>query len=305
MKEFGLRIGLSKIDAFEGWFCKIDDWKNELMLSVIWGYSTHKKTKHAFIQFQDTLSHGTSYISYPLDELKWKADPFVLQIGNNVLSESGMHLDFELKGVPVRGDFTFSNLTPIKKTFLKPNIMGFLSYLPNQCNHAIISMSHQVTGDFQMGNRSWKMQDAYGYMEKDWGTGFPKEYVWLQANNWKKSSLVFGYATVPILGKYAKGFFLVLYHENEEFRFSSIEGSKLLNFQVSKDSFEVTIQKRGMRLTLKAKQKNPVALVSPERGEMKSYIKESLEGCLELTLEINNQPMVTLTSERASIDVHF
>ena len=90
MKEFGLRIGLSKIDAFEGWFCKIDDWKNELMLSVIWGYSTHKKTKHAFIQFQDTLSHGTSYISYPLDELKWKADPFVLQIGNNVLSESGV-----------------------------------------------------------------------------------------------------------------------------------------------------------------------------------------------------------------------
>ena len=72
-----------------------------------------------------------------------------------------------------------------------------------------------------------------------------------------------------------------------------------------KDSFEVIIQKREMRLTLKAKQKNPVALVSPERGEMKSYIKESLEGCLELTLEIKNQPMVTLTSERASIDVHF
>lgn len=45
--------------------------------------------------------------------------------------------------------------------------MGFLSYLPNQCNHAIISMSHQVAGDFQMGDQSWKTQDAYGYMEKD------------------------------------------------------------------------------------------------------------------------------------------
>ena len=138
MKEFGLRIGLSKIDAFEGWFCKIDDWKNELMLSVIWGYSTHKKTKHAFIQFQDTLSHGTSYISYPLDELKWKADPFVLQIGNNVLSESGMHLDFELKGVPVRGDFTFSNLMPIKKHFLNPTSWDF--YLTYPIN-AIMQLS--------------------------------------------------------------------------------------------------------------------------------------------------------------------
>lgn len=92
---------------------------------------------------------------------------------------------------------------------------------------------------------------------------------------------------------------------SKEYRFSSIEGSKLSDFQVSKDSFSATIEKRGIRLTLKVKQTNPVDLVSPERGEMKSYIKESLEGSLELTLKIINQPVVNLTSQRASIDIHF
>jgi hypothetical protein len=305
MKQFGIKVGLEKANAFEGWFCKIDDCKNGLMFSVIWGYSTHKKTKHAFIQFQDSLSHGTSYISYPIEELKWKTDPFVLQIGKNELRESGMHLDFILKGVMVRGDFHFSNITPIKHSILRPNIMGLLSYFPNQCNHAIISMSHKVTGDLQMGDQAWKISDAFGYMEKDWGTGFPKEYVWLQANNWEKSSVVFSYATVPILGKYAKGFFLVLHHEGKEYRFSSIEGSKLSEFQVSKDSFSATVEKRGIRLKLKVKQTNPVALVSPVQGEMKAFIKESLDGTLELTLEIDNLPVVTLTSQRASVDVHF
>ena len=305
MKQFGLRVGLNKASAFEGWFCKIDDWKNELMFSVIWGYSTNQKSKHAFIQFQDTISHGSSYISYPLDELNWKTEPFVLQIGKNELSLTCMHLDLELQGIPVRGDLFFRNLAPIKKSILKPNIMGLLSYFPNQCNHAIISMSHKVTGDLKIGDQLCKIQDAYGYMEKDWGTGFPKEYVWLQANNWEKSSVVFSYATVPILGKYAKGFFLVLHHNSKEYRFSSIEGSKLSDFQVSKDSFSATIEKRGIRLTLKVKQTNPVDLVSPERGEMKSYIKESLEGSLELTLKIINQPVVNLTSQRASIDIHF
>lgn len=305
MDQFGVQVGLREANAFEGWFTKIDDLKNELMLSVIWGYSTHPKTKHAFIQFQDSISGGTSYISYELDEMKWHTDPFILQIGKNTLSEDGMHLDFLLNGSSVRGNFKFGEFTTIKKSRLKPNIMGLLSYLPNQCNHSIISMGHQVSGDLQMGGEAWKIQHAHGYIEKDWGTGFPKEYVWLQANDWEKSAVVFGYATVPTLGTYAKGFFLVLLHDDKEYRFSSIEGSRLANFKVSKDSFEATIERRGFRLTLKAKQANPVSLVSPEKGEMKSYIKESLEGCLELALEITGQPEITLTSKRASIDVHF
>ena len=305
MKQFGVMVGLNKKAAFEGWFSKIDDRENGLMLSIIWGYSTHQNTKHAFIQFQDSLKHNTAYITYPLDELKWKKDPFVLQIGKNELSQKGILLDFVMNGVPVQGEFCFGNFSPIKQSILKPNIMGWLTFFPNECNHSIISMYHKVTGNIQIGNQSWKIQDADGFIEKDWGTGFPKEYVWIQANEWKKSSVVFSYATVPILGKHAKGFFLVLHHDGKEYRFTSIEGSKLTDFHVSKDSFNATVEKKGVRIKLKAKQFNPVALAAPKHGEMKSHIKESLDGTIELTLEIKNQMPVTLSSQRASIDVHF
>jgi hypothetical protein len=298
-------VGLDKEDAFEGWFCKIDDLKNGLMFSIIMGYATHKNTKHAFIQFQDSLKHDTTYISYPIEVLKWKADPFVLQIGKNELSQTGMLLDFEMDKIPVLGDLHFSSFSTIKQSILKPNIMGWLTYFPNECNHSIISMNHKVNGDLQIGNQSWKIKDAVGYIEKDWGTGFPKEYVWAQANDLEESSVVFSYATVPMLGKYSKGFFLLLHYDGKEYRFSSIEGSKLTDFNVSKDSFTATIKKRGIRLTLKAKQSNPVALSSPEYGEMKSQIKESLDGTLEIILEIKNQSVVTLSSQRASIDIHF
>ncbi len=298
-------VGFDKKAAFEGWFCKIDDRKNGLMFSIIWGYSTHRNTKHAFIQFQDNLSHDTAYISYPIEDLKWKTDPFVLQVGKNELSQAGIILDFVMEGMPVRGNFHFSSFTPIKQSILKPNIMGWLTYVPNESNHSIISMNHKVTGDLHIGNQSWKVKDADGYIEKDWGTGFPKEYVWVQANDLEKSSIVFSYATVPMLGKYAKGFFLVLHHDGREYRFTSIEGSKLVDFNVSKDSFSATIKKRGISIKINAKQSNPVALASPENGEMKSHIKESLDGTLEIILEIENQNIVTLSSQRASIDVHF
>ena len=305
IKQFGIMVGLKKEDAFEGWFCKVDDPKNGLLFSVIWGYSTHRSTKHAFLQFQNSLQHDTAYISYPIQELKWKADPFVLRIGRNVLSQAGMHLDFGMNDIPVQGDFHFGDFSPIERSILKPNIMGWLTHFPNECNHAIISMKHSVTGNLLMGNQSWNIQEANGFIEKDWGTGFPKEYVWVQVNDWEESAVVFSYATVPILGKYAKGFFLVLHHDGKEYRFSSIEGSRLRDFQVSDDSFSVTIEKKDIRLKLKAKQSNPVALTSPKQGEMNSRIKESLDGTFELTLEMNKQMMIALSSQRASIDVHY
>ncbi len=305
MDQFGIMVGLNKKASFEGWFCKIDDRKNNLMISVIWGYSTHENSKHAFIQFQDSLNHQTTYLRYPMEALKWTTDPFVLHIGKNQLSKKHMILNFEVKGVCVKGDFSFSGMTPINASFLKPNIMGWLTYFPNECNHSITSMKHQAVGTLQIDDQSWEMTDADVYMEKDWGTGFPKEYVWAQANDWENSAVVFSYASVPVLGKYKKGFFLVLHHEGVEYRFSSIEGSSMINFNVSQDAFETTIKKGKYRLTLKAKQANPVALASPAQGEMRDHIKESLDGNVDLTLETKGGKPVVLSSQRASIDVHF
>lgn len=305
MDQFGVMVGLKRKESFEGWFVKIDDQVNNLMISVIWGYTTHDATKHAFIQFTNSIAHETSYIRYPIDELKWQTKPFVLQIGKNQLSEKGMILDFENEGISIKGDFTFGEFTPIKTSFLKPNIMGWLTYLPNECNHSITSMHHRVNGNLKVGESTWVFKEAHGYIEKDWGTSFPKEYVWAHANGWEESSFVFSHATVPVLGKFAKGFFLVLQHEGKEYRFSSIEGSRMLKFEVTPDAFKAKIKKGKYIVTIEAKQNNPVALASPIKGEMRAHIKESLDGTIEIVMKLKGNEIIRLSSDRASIDVHF
>ncbi|MGB4589800.1 MAG: tocopherol cyclase family protein [Clostridiaceae bacterium] len=305
MDQFGIMVGLSKKESFEGWFVKIDDQVNDLMISVIWGYTTNDSTKHAFIQFTSSIDHQTSYIRYPIEELKWQTDPFVLQIGKNQLSEKGMTLDFEYEGVNVKGKFEFGELTPIKKSFLRPNIMGWLTYFPNECNHSITSMHHRVNGNLKIGEAIWAFKQAHGYLEKDWGKSFPKEYVWVHANGWGNSSFVFSHATVPVLGKFAKGFFLVLQHEGKEYRFSSIEGARMLNFEVSKDAFKAKVKKGKYTITIEAKQNNPVSLASPIKGEMSEHIKESLDGTIEIMMKLKGKEIIRLSSNRASIDVHY
>lgn len=305
MNQFGIMVGRDRPDSFEGWFSKIDDKENDLMLSVIWGYSTHRDTSHAFIQFTESRDNRTSYIRYAMEEMSWVEEPFELHIGKNVLSAKGMKLDLEVQGRSVQGDFTFGEFTPIRTSFLKPNIMGWLTRFPNECNHSITSMHHRVDGSLRIGEREWKVREAAGYMEKDWGRSFPREYVWAHANGWEKSSFVFSYATVPVLGRFAKGFFLVIHHEGEEYRFSSIEGSRMLHFKVTDDAFVAIIGKGVYRAVIKARQAHPLELASPSFGEMSQKIKESLDGKAEVMLLKGDEVLLDLKTRRASIDVHF
>lgn len=305
MNQFGLMVGLDKKNAFEGWFVKAYSKKNELMFSVIWGYSTNENNKHGFIQFQNNLTHDTAYVSYPFSEVGFSENPFILKIGDNELSKNKMILNFETNNLKIKSKIFFGDFQVLKTSFLKPNIMGVLTYFPNECNHSIISMKHSVDGKIKIGPSIYNINNAVGYIEKDWGTSFPKNYVWLQANDWKDSAVVFSYATVPILGRYGKGFFLVLHHNKKEYRFSSIELSFLEYFQVSKDSFKAIIKKGDISVCIKAKQLNPVSLASPKKGEMNSLIKESLDGILKLTLKIKNKKVIELFTNKASIDVHF
>lgn len=304
MDQFGIMVGLNKKYAFEGWFSKVDDVNNDLMFSVIWGYSTVENDRHAFIQFTNSITHKTKYIRYPLEDLSFTKDPFILKIGQNKLSKEFMILNINEDDLKVKGEFSFNNLKTLKKSFLKPNIMGILSYLPNECNHSISSLHHNVKGNISINNKTFNI-DGIGYMEKDWGTSFPKKYVWTQGSDVLENSVVFSNATVPILGRYATGFFLVILHNDKEYRFSSIEGSKMLSFEADHNSFKGKIQKGNLTVEIFAKQYNPISLKSPNMGEMKSSIKESLDGNLKVFLLENGKVSFEITNERASIDVHF
>ena len=304
MDQFGIMVGLNKKNAFEGWFSKVDDVNNDLMFSVIWGYSTVENDRHAFIHFTNSITHKTKYIRYPLEDLSFTNNPFILKIGQNKLSKEFMILNINEDDLKVKGEFSFNNLKTLKKSFLKPNIMGILSYLPNECNHSISSLHYKVKGNISINNKTFNI-DGIGYMEKDWGTSFPKKYVWTQGSDVLGNSVVFSNATVPILGRYATGFFLVILHNDKEYRFSSIEGSKMLSFEADHNSFKGKIQKGNLTVEIFAKQYNPISLKSPNMGEMKSSIKESLDGNLKVVLLENGKVSFEITNERASIDVHF
>ena len=84
-----------------------------------------------------------------------------------------------------------------------PNIMGPFTYIPNmECNHGVVSMSHTINGSIQLNDETWEFKNDKGYIEKDWGTSFPKRYIWIQGNHFKNTntSFMLSLAHIPFIG---------------------------------------------------------------------------------------------------------
>lgn len=303
--QFELMLGLDQKDAFEGWFYKINDEKLGLMVSVILGYSTVEEDPHAFIQFTSSIAHQTHYLRYSLEKFSTRAKPFEIRLGKNIFSKNQLILDIDQDGLRVEAKLKAYDFQEIKTSPLRPNIMGILSYLPNQCNHSITSMHHWIDGSINIGNKKFYLEGALGYMEKDWGASFLSRYVWVQANDSNKNSLVFANASVPVLGSQATGFFAVLHFQGQEYRFSTVEASKIYAFQADKTSLMARIKKGNTSLVITAYPFNSLDLRAPKEGAMNSFIKESLNGYLRVELYKYGDKLGTFESSHASMDLHW
>ena len=78
--------------------------------------------------------------------------------------------------------------------------MGPFSHLSfMECNHAILSMKHSVSGILMFNGKILNFDQGIGYIEKDWGTSFPSSYLWCQANDFftRTTSFFLSIATIP------------------------------------------------------------------------------------------------------------
>lgn len=70
--------------------------------------------------------------------------------------------------------------------------MGPFSYIPfMECNHAILSMKSKTNGQIKINNNKINFHNDIAYIEKDWGTSFPKSHIWCQANNFQNKTASF------------------------------------------------------------------------------------------------------------------
>ena len=279
---------------FEGWYYKHVSQDEKTVVSFIPDVSFAIDDAHSFVQYiyvsldeKGKKVIKTGYFRYPLEDFVASDKPFSIRVADNYFSESEITVKMSDDNIKVEGTMIFDSLLPIKKSFLMPNIMGFFAYVPKmECYHGIISMNHILHGKLTIDQKEIGFDEGKGYIEKDWGTSFPKRYIWIQCNNFKNknTSVFLSMADIPFMGKSFFGHICNLVIDDHEYRFATYNNSKLKIEMITDQKIILSIEKNKTKLRIEANLSNTGDLIAPQHGKMENITKEGLSGEVKISL---------------------
>ncbi|MEO1769576.1 tocopherol cyclase family protein [Candidatus Enterococcus ferrettii] len=275
-----------KHSFFEGWYLKHQ--VDQHAYAFIPGISIEKDgSKHPFIQIiHDESSH---VIHFSEDEFFAEKDRFYVRIGNNVFGEEGISLDIqdEKENLFISGQLTYGPFSPIQRSKFSPSIMGPFSYLSfMECYHGILSMSHSLQGSLQWNDQRIDFSRGTGYIEKDWGTSFPKAYIWSQSNEFqpKDAQFFFSLADIPFIGFEFLGLICVLVIDGKEYRIATYYGGKVDSITRDNEQLSIILKQKNRVLKIMVDSKFGHDLMAPSQGEMNRIIRENANTTINIEL---------------------
>jgi len=279
---------------FEGWYYKQVSEDEKRVISFIPGISLFNNDVHCFVQYifvslddDNRKIIKTGYVKYPVKDFKVNNSPFMLQIGDNIFTKSMIKIKILDRDLHIEGTLKLGSFTPIKKSILSPNIMGYFAYIPKmECYHGIVSMNHMVNGVLRINDEEIDINNGKGYLEKDWGTSFPKKYIWIQCNNFKNknTSIFCSIADIPFMRKSFLGYISNLVIDGREYRFATYNNSKLKIEIITNEKISILLENSKEKLRIEANLKETGELIAPEQGKMQKIIKEEVLGEVKIHL---------------------
>lgn len=271
---------LAKRHYFEGWYFKHVSFDLENVYSFIPGVSLSKENPHAFIQIINGTTCKTQYIQYKLEELYASKKDLYVKIGKSIFTDSGIKLNIDCDNMQIKGDIEYAGIVRYPKTIISPGIMGWYFYVPHmECNHGIVSINHNLIGSLNINGNRIDFTNGKGYIEKDWGTSFPSEWIWIHSNNFTKSnaSLMISIANIPWLKNYFIGFISFIYLNGKVYKFATYNKSKITKLRKNEDGITVIIENKDYKMDVRVIMKKLGELLAPVKGDMSRRIKESID----------------------------
>ena len=279
---------------FEGWYFKhVSD---DLTIAIICGMSRSKNQEddHSFVQIIRDKPYKSYYMQFGYDKFIAKKDSFEVSIGENFLSYDRLKINIDTEDIKINVDLKYQDHKYLEVSKLSPSIMGPYSYIPNmQCNHGVLSLKNTVLGTISIDDKTYSMDNAIGYIEKDWGESFPRSWVWLQGNktNKKEEDVTFmcSVASIPFGILNFRGLIATLTINDKQFRFATYNKAKIKSIDELENSVRIIIKKRNYMLYINAFTNKFEELIAPTRSGMDRKIYESLSAEIMIRLTYKDE----------------
>ena len=293
---------------FEGWYHKMV-MNNGQSLVIIPGIyrSGVNNNQTAFIMIFDGGNGDVFYEKFEVQQFSCSTSSYSLQIGPNYFSLQKVILDIESEMLTIKGQVTANNLKPWPVTLLEPGCMGWYAYVPTmECFHGILSMDHSLNGEIEFNGSNYDFAGGRGYIEKDWGRNFPKNWIWAQSNNFSNNDicLTASLATIPWKNTAFAGFIVGLYYNSKLYRFTTYRNT--VTKEIRHDSNKIFWQLKQKNLILELtieKGHTPGLLYAPDKIDMVPRVHEYLDGSIYLKLYDHKETILEDHATSAAIEI--
>lgn len=291
--------GKNKVTSFyEGWYFKHQE--GDEAISFIPGMQVDENScAKAFIQV--ITKDESHYFAFPISKFYADQEVLFIRIGNNVFTKQGIFIDINQENskrekVRIKGFFHFEGIWKVKYP-----VMGPLQYLPLPCKHGVISMRHGVRGNIQINEKSIVMFQGVGYIETDYGTSFPRNYFWTQANaiRIQGPQLFTSIATLPFCHKEIVGCIAIIAYQGREYRLATYLGAKV---RIIKETLAIIQQGRWTLCIHMNKGHRPQELIAPCKGSMNRKIQEDVKCVARYTFYQGRKKVFDWTTRNASVE---
>ena len=286
---------------FEGWYLRLIDPAQGINRSIIFAITKDPSDKHAFLQLFDAKDEACEYIRYPLASFRVDGDAIV--IGPNAISPT--HIRIEEANFAC--DLKLTNPVTLTPQFGTQSAMGFVSYFPLQTAQEVVYLNASVKGTMRILSQTFII-DGQNYIEKTYGHRFPPGHIWLQSAHFDVPATYFSFSVgvLPILGMNIKGWFAILRHDKDEYRFAIYNLARLSIVKATPTDVELVIKRGRFRLEVQANRSHWVALVGPTDGaKMTQEVLESIDATITLNLYFNDALILNTTGQFAGFENTF
>ena len=245
-----------------------------------------------------------------------------MRVGANRFGADGVAVD--LPGLRAEVRFGPGARWPV--TVREPGAMGWYAWVPTmECYHGVLSLDHALGGWVDPGAGPVDLAGGRGYLEKDWGTAFPKAYVWMQSNHFEPGdapgqgspdapgvSLVASTALIPWRRSAFRGDLVALHLPDGPaaglHRFTSYTRARTTALAVDDERVRWSLRAPGgdtLDLVATVGGRTAGLLHSPVRTEMHQRVAETLDGTLEVRLaDASGRTRFEGVGQCAGVEVH-
>lgn len=279
-----------KKSYFEGWYFKQQS--KDHTLAVIPAFHVDAQGRECGT-LQVITGEDSWMFHFPAGTFEACTGRLAIRLGKNLFTEKGIRLDLHGQGINLEGTIRFDHFLPPEK-----DVMGPFSMIPcMQCSHQVLSLHHRLRGSIRLNKEKISFSGGTGYLEKDRGRSFPRQYLWTQCSFEEQGPgcIMAAVADVPFLFGSFQGCICTILYQGEQLRLATYTGAKV----VTAAKNILIIRQREWELRIRLIKENSKSLQAPRNGAMAFGIKESASCSVRYELWKGNQRIFCFLSRNA------